>query len=107
MSDLSTREQIRNEAVERLASWQHELDYAKYPELKKLPWGEMSQAQRESYRAAVSGFVDALGDLLPTGQESRVHPCDCHPCPECETAALADGAVRQHRYTHDWTEVTE
>lgn len=66
MSDLSTREQIRAEAVEVLARWQHDLDYAKYPELDKRPWGELNEAQRESYRAAVSGYVDALGDLLPT-----------------------------------------
>ncbi|MCM6777901.1 hypothetical protein NDR87_31615 [Nocardia sp. CDC159] len=54
--------------------------------------------------AAILDRLDADG-LRPTTILTRVHPCDCQPCPECETAALAEGAVRQEAYLTDWRDI--
>lgn len=129
MSDLSTREQIRAAAIERLARWQHQLTRAKEPDCVVPPWAEDSEERREAHRAAVSGYVDALGDLLPTGVEwgvryeaaditprmdnpggisthTRTLPNEAHA-----RAAVANGAPIRvtnrravSRYAHDWTE---
>lgn len=60
------------------------------------------RAERQT--AAVVDALDAAG-LLATVHYTRVHPCDCQPCPECESAALAQGAVRQERYATAWREI--
>ena len=66
MSDLSTREQIRATAIERLARAEYEYDASVdfHPGWEKLP-----AEVRERYQIPATRAVDALGDLLPTGVE--------------------------------------
>ncbi|WP_029931071.1 hypothetical protein [Nocardia otitidiscaviarum] len=113
-----TPEEIRAEAIERIAraeytSWLERVrtKAAEWGEkCEHLPWNEApdeGEWGRDRWRRAHVANVDALGDMLPTVIEQRVHPCDCQPCPECEAAALADGATRQQRYVTAWQEMTE
>lgn len=68
MSDLSTREQIRAEAIERLAQathWRNE--YMCLPDdPPEDHWEIADEDVRASCRDHVAFLVDALGDLLPT-----------------------------------------
>lgn len=62
---------------------------------------------RTSSREIAAAILRHLADagLLPTEVESRVDPCDCQPCPECEAACLADGSVRQVRFVTGWRDM--
>lgn len=69
------------------------------------PWSSRHPMYRTYLRAGIRRTKAlAAAGLLPNTRLSRVHPCDCQPCPECETAALAQGSVRQHRYATAWIE---
>jgi hypothetical protein len=119
MPDRTPREQIRAEAIERLARWEHMLTRAKEPDCVVPPWDDDSEERREAHRAAVSGYVDALGDLLPTGIEwgsgvvedhtgdrVRLVPWNNHDTEEAAreiAAAYKEPVMRA--YTHDWIEV--
>ncbi|MGW3545876.1 hypothetical protein ACWDNI_35785 [Nocardia niigatensis] len=98
------RDQIRAEAIERLARVQRAADmaYRAGQADAASEWDDLSERMRDEYRKYVEQFVTALGDLLPTGMETRVDPCDCQPCPECEAAALDQGSERQWRYVTEW-----
>ena len=62
MGDLSTREQIRGEAIDRIARAHYERVYP-----TGVPWDSLDASWRERSRQIVTFLVDALGDLLPTG----------------------------------------
>lgn len=123
MSDLSTREQIRGEAIDRIARVLFEADAA--DACSDAPYEDWAPR----YRRKALPFVDALGDLLPTSIEwgvryeapditprmdnpggisthTRTLPNEAHV-----RAAVANGAPIRvtnrravSRYAHDWTE---
>ena len=129
MSDLSTREQIRGEAADRIARAIYTAGVA--PEFRSS-WETVSEATRQAVTREATWYVDALGDLLPTGIEwgvryeaaditprmdnpsgisthTRTLPNEAHA-----RAAVANGAPIRvanrravSRYAHDWIEVTE
>lgn len=92
--------EIRAEAIERIARSEHE--FMNQFRAARRDWDTVSERERQEWRHVAARYVDALGDLLPTIRMSRVHPCDCQPCSECETAALEQGAVRQEAFVTDW-----
>lgn len=132
MSDLSTREQIRADAIERLARAEFEKDRELIVISNRPPWDEASEAERAEYRGIVAHLADALGDLLPTGIEwgVRYEAPDITPRMDNPSgisthtrplsneaharAAVANGAPIRvanrravSRYAHDWIEVSE
>ena len=103
MSDPSTREQIRAEAIERIAraeytSWLERVRVKAAEwgeECKHLPWDEQPDSGewgRDYWRRIHAGMVDALGDLLPTAMEGRF---------------IGRGMLRRTRYVTDWREPQE
>lgn len=92
---MSTADDIRAEAIERIARSLFEADE---------PYSEPFEDWAARYRRKAAPFVDALGDLLPTEVDYRLDPpADCD-CTECEAEALASGeCVRQRRYVTAWT----
>ncbi|WP_405490421.1 hypothetical protein [Nocardia sp. NBC_00511] len=84
-------EQIRAEAVDRLARMQFELD--------NPTAGERYEDWAPQYRREMAKYVDAHGDMLPTGvDEYRRTDYDAQGYP----------VVHQfRRYVTDWQEVTE
>ena len=117
MGDLSTREQIRAEAIERLAVGQFEIDERDYCSATSpaRAWAAVPERVRQRYRVDAEPLVDALGDLLPTGIEWGVYLDGMGPPNPFRTASEStarslldsqdDHVVR--KYTHDWIEVTE
>lgn len=67
MSDQSTREQIRREAVERLARAEFEDDHRSEIAVFGWTWEGVAESMRDTYRLHAGRVVRALGDLLPTG----------------------------------------
>ncbi|MFD3748356.1 hypothetical protein [Nocardia sp. NPDC058633] len=89
-----TPEEIRAEAIERVAraDWERDRelgrlfgDAATWEELDKLAPGDENE-----WRVDAAVLVDALGDMLPIGEESRY---------------LGRGLDRRARYVTAWREV--
>lgn len=91
VSDPSTREQIRAEAVERIA--RGEFTFEARP-LTPAPgeWAALPSPVQDRYRRRAAVLVDALGDLLPTAMEGRF---------------IGRGMLRRTRYVTDWQEPEE
>ncbi len=120
MSDLSTREEIRAVAMSRIA--RSLFDFEARP-LTPDPgdWEGLTPTMRDRYRRRAVAAVDALGDLLPTGEawgvgvvedhtgdRVRLVPHDIHEYEdEAREDAAIDGEPVMRAYTHDWIEVTE
>lgn len=129
MGDLSTREQIRAEATERIARKMFELDNGETGSFDSV---YLPPEVRAYFRKCAAPFVDALGDLLPTGVEwgiryeaaditprmdnpsgisthIRTLPNEAHARAAVENGAPIRVTNRRavSRYAHDWTEVTE
>ena len=117
-----TPEEIRAEAIERLAIGQFDIDESDYsrPDAPARAWDAVPEGVRERYRVDAEPLVDALGDLLPTGAEEGGR-CDA-PCVGCECDAtepcsyssdpnvarkLWGDSPRFRRYITDWKPVTE
>lgn len=92
MPDLSTREQIRAEAIERIARCLYERERSICGVPGDLPWDRQADGWRDSWRGDAAGVVDALGDLLPTAMEGRF---------------IGRGTARRTRYVTDWREPEE
>lgn len=92
-----TAEEIRAEAIERLAVGQFSIDERDFssPGAPARAWAAVPEMVRQRYRADAEPLVDALGDLLPTGEEIST----CFP----GEPAADDEAMR--RYVTDWQEV--
>lgn len=92
-------EEIRAEVVERLAIAVRASDLEQHPALSngnpRDLWNVLNDGMRDQYRAYVTPLVEALGDLLPTGEEVST----CFP----DEPAADDEAMR--RYVTDWQEV--
>ncbi|AHH20808.1 hypothetical protein NONO_c60320 [Nocardia nova SH22a] len=86
MPDLSTREQIRADAIERIARKMFEIDPR---EREPFDSAYLPPEVRDHYRKYAGVFVDALGDLLPTAMEGRF---------------IGRGLARRTRYVTDWRE---
>ncbi|MFJ4653782.1 hypothetical protein ACIP5Y_21155 [Nocardia sp. NPDC088792] len=86
---MTTPDEIRAEAIDRLARMQFQLD-------------EPYEHWAPQYRREVTKFVDALGDMLPTHIEERGGG-------EIENfqGQITRRIPKQRRYITDWIEVTE
>ncbi|MFD4457680.1 hypothetical protein [Nocardia sp. NPDC058480] len=82
-----TPEEIRAEAIERIAR----ADYLRRYRADGFMWETTTEAIRGQHRATAALAVDALGDMLPIGEESRY---------------LGRGMDRRARYFTGWREVT-
>lgn len=91
-------EEIRSEAIERVAMTVRVIDLSDRPDLgdPKAVWASLGDERRADYREYAATMVDALGDLLPTGEEIST-------CFSDEPAADEE-AMR--RYVGDWKQVT-
>lgn len=92
-----TAEEIRAEAIERLAIAQRAMyRHPKYASRDPLEsWAALTELQREAYRKDAARLIGALGDLLPTGEEIST----CFP----DEPAADEEAMR--RYVTDWKAV--
>lgn len=92
-----TAEEIRAEAIERLARGQFEHEERIYstPDFPERAWADVSEATQEAHRVDARVLVDALGDLLPTGEEVST----CFP----DEPDADDEAMR--RYVTAWQEL--
>lgn len=93
------REEIRTEAIERLAIGQFTIDERDYssPGAPSRAWARVPEMVRQRYRVDAEPLVDALGDLLPTDEEVST----CFP----DEPAADDEVMR--RYVTAWREVPE
>ncbi|NEW49359.1 hypothetical protein GV792_04785 [Nocardia cyriacigeorgica] len=90
-----TAEEIRAEAIERIARAEWAEHHRAETVMDKRAWASERPAFRDTYRRWAARMVDALGDLLPTGEEiSTSFP---------DEPAADDGAM--HRYVTDWKEM--
>lgn len=94
-----TPEEIRAEAIERLAIGQFDVDESDYSRLDApaRDWDAVPEGVRERYRVDAEPLVDALGDLLPTGTQEKPDPTDWP----------TKYRPPWRRYTTDWKPVTE
>lgn len=94
-----TAEEIRAEAIERLAVGQFSIDERDFssPGAPAREWAAVPEMVRQRYRAAAEPLVGALGDLLPIGEEIST----CFP----DEPAADEEAMR--RYVTAWREVTD
>lgn len=60
-----TPEEIRAEAIDRIAHASYRADYGS----KAVAWTELRDITRDRWREMATPLVDALGDLLPTELE--------------------------------------
>lgn len=97
---MTDADEVRAEYVETLARFAYETPTG-------MPWSAAHPDTKDRRRGFAELTADALAEegQLPAAVESRVYPCDCQPCPQCEAAALAGGAVRQQRYVTAWMDV--
>ncbi|WP_227979947.1 hypothetical protein [Nocardia spumae] len=111
MSDPSTREQIRAEAIERLAVGQFGIDEHAYssPTMPARAWDAVPERVRQRYRADAEPLADALGELLPTGEIWGYGGSFAPPVMDnlSEEEARASDRTVWRRYKHDWTKETE
>ncbi|MFE3052286.1 hypothetical protein [Nocardia sp. NPDC059239] len=83
MNSEETRDEIRDKAIDRLARWKYEAWRKAVNDMPPIRGCEPSPGPlsydeapehdytRRAYRREAAKTVDALGDLLPTGQELR------------------------------------
>lgn len=105
---MSTADDIRAEAIDRLARMQFELDGPGADD-RYEDWAPR-------YRREVTKFVDALGDLLPTGAQWAVSHRNHSPSVRVyyhdDRESAAEHATRPNHYlvrqlTHEWMEVPQ
>lgn len=92
---MTTADEIRAEAIERLARGQFDIDETDYATLAmpKREWRDVPEQVRGRYRGDAANLVDALGDLLPTRRETAAK------------AIALTGWSRRQRYLTEWLEV--
>lgn len=105
-----TPEEIRAEAIERLARSLLEHADANVPEsMRSRGWDQTTERVRDEYRDIVTPFVDWLGDLLPTRIERREleHGWVVQNISATgEVTAVGKPCIRQRRYVTAWKEMT-
>ncbi|WP_305780044.1 hypothetical protein [Nocardia nova] len=90
MSDPSTPEEIRAEAIERIAAAEY-LHWTS-SRAEESTWDDCTGQWRDRFVDKATRAVDALGDLLPTAVEGRY---------------IGRGLLRRTRYVTDWREPEE
>ena len=95
--------QIRAVAIERLARCTHKHNATLAGE-RIMSWDELEESERRAYLDQEEAWADALGDLLPTGAETKELPDGF-----TMVGGFADGdrtvvvpATRMRRYVTGW-----
>lgn len=89
-----TAEQVRGEAIDRLARFEYEFTHPPHAYLNPSAWtwDARPESSRDLYREWAARRIDALGDMLPT---------------EVESGLIGRSLRRRTRYVGPWQEVTE